>query len=201
MQFNEKLQQLRKSKNMTQEELSEVLFVSRTAVSKWESGRGLPNIDSIKMIADYFSITVDELLSSRDVLTIATEEKVNKSLNFKTIAFGIIDCFTILFLFLPLFAERVDGYIYSVPLISATQILVYVKVIYYVFIGLISTFGVLCLSLITYKNKLWNKIKFYLSILLSIAFTLFFIVTTEQYAAVLAMSGLIIKGFIMIKKM
>lgn len=38
MEFNEKLQELRKQKGLTQEELSEILYVSRTAISKWESG-------------------------------------------------------------------------------------------------------------------------------------------------------------------
>lgn len=38
MEFNEKLQKLRKEQNLTQEELAEKLFVSRTAISKWESG-------------------------------------------------------------------------------------------------------------------------------------------------------------------
>ena len=40
MEFNEKLQELRKQKGLTQEELAEQLYVSRTAISKWESGRG-----------------------------------------------------------------------------------------------------------------------------------------------------------------
>ena len=45
MEFNEKLQELRKQKNLTQEELAEVLFVSRTAISKWESDGAVPEID------------------------------------------------------------------------------------------------------------------------------------------------------------
>ena len=54
MEFNEKLQELRKQKGLTQEELAEMLYVSRAAVSKWESGRGYPNIDSLKAISKFF---------------------------------------------------------------------------------------------------------------------------------------------------
>ena len=53
MEFNEKLQKLRKGKKLTQEELAQDLFVSRTAISKWESGRGYPSIDSLKEISRY----------------------------------------------------------------------------------------------------------------------------------------------------
>lgn len=51
MEFNEKLQQLRTGKNLTQEQLAEQLYVSRTAISKWESGKGYPNIESLKCIS------------------------------------------------------------------------------------------------------------------------------------------------------
>ena len=73
MEFNEKLQELRKRKGLTQEELAEKLYVSRTAVSKWESGRGYPSIDSLKAIAKFFSVTVEELLSSKEMLTMVEE--------------------------------------------------------------------------------------------------------------------------------
>ena len=66
MEFNEKLQELRKGKGLTQEELAQEIFVSRTAVSKWESGRGYPNIDSLKELAAFLSITVDELISPNE---------------------------------------------------------------------------------------------------------------------------------------
>ena len=46
MEFNEKLQELRKQKGLTQEELAEVLFVSRTAISKWEMGISYPDLFS-----------------------------------------------------------------------------------------------------------------------------------------------------------
>ena len=63
MEFNEKLQELRKQRGLTQEELAQALYVSRTAISKWESGRGYPNIESLNTIAKFFAITIDEVLS------------------------------------------------------------------------------------------------------------------------------------------
>ena len=78
MEFNEKLQELRKQKGLTQEELAEVLYVSRTAISKWESGRGYPNIDSLKAISKFFSVSLDDLLSSDAILTIAEDENKQK---------------------------------------------------------------------------------------------------------------------------
>jgi len=62
MEFNEKLQELRKQKQLTQEELAECLYVSRTAISKWESGRGYPSIESLKAISEFFSVSIDDLL-------------------------------------------------------------------------------------------------------------------------------------------
>ena len=75
MEFNEKLQELRKNKGLTQEQLAEALFVSRTAISKWESGRGYPNLDSLKEISRYFSVTIDDLICSEEIIIAAEDEK------------------------------------------------------------------------------------------------------------------------------
>lgn len=80
MEFNEKLQQLRKSRNLTQEQLAEKLYVSRTAISKWESGRGYPSIDSLKEISKFFSISIDGLLSGNELISLAEEDKRNSNL-------------------------------------------------------------------------------------------------------------------------
>ena len=79
MEFNIKLQELRKSRSLTQEELAAALYVSRTAVSKWESGRGLPGIDSLRAIAAYFGITIDELLSGDELLSLADNSAKKES--------------------------------------------------------------------------------------------------------------------------
>ena len=91
MEFHEKLQELRKQKGLTQEELAESLYVSRTAISKWESGRGYPNIDSLKAISKFFSVTIDELLSGEEVLTIAEEDQRQKESILRDMVFGLLD--------------------------------------------------------------------------------------------------------------
>ena len=67
MTFGEKLKKLRKDNEMTQEELAGRLFVTRTAVSKWETDKGYPAIDSLKAISDVFHISLDDLISEDDV--------------------------------------------------------------------------------------------------------------------------------------
>ena len=54
MTIGESIMKKRKDLGLSQEELAEILYVSRTAVSKWESGRGYPNIESLKAISKYF---------------------------------------------------------------------------------------------------------------------------------------------------
>lgn len=91
MEFNEKLQELRKNKNLTQEQLAEMLFVSRTAISKWESGRGYPTIDSLKEISNFFAISLDDLLSREEIFTVAQEDSKQRIYHFRDLVFGLLD--------------------------------------------------------------------------------------------------------------
>ena len=90
MDFSKKLQELRKQKGLTQEELAQKLYVSRTAISKWESGRGYPSIDSLKEIAKFFCVTVDQVLSGEEVLTIAQEYQKQKHSHFRDLVFMVV---------------------------------------------------------------------------------------------------------------
>ncbi len=67
MTFGEKIKKLRNDNNLTQEQLAEKLFVTRTAVSKWETDRGLPSIDTLQEIAKLFGVSLDSLISDDDI--------------------------------------------------------------------------------------------------------------------------------------
>ena len=117
MEFNEKLKALRSSRGLTQEELAEALFVSRTAISKWESGRGYPSIDSLKEISSFFSVTIDELLSGEKLLSIAEKENKSNMQNLCSILIGAIDLFHFLLIVLPLYPKSMKVVIaFSMPL-------------------------------------------------------------------------------------
>lgn len=200
MEFHEKLQELRKNKGLTQEELAEVLFVSRAAVSKWESGRGYPNIDSLKAIAQYFGVTVDQLLSGEQVLTIAQEDRKQQQNRLRDLVFGLLDISVALFFFLPVFAQRGETAIRSVSLLNLTGTAPYLKVCYVVSVSAIILWGIGTLALQGYSGRLWLRYKSGISILLGILGTLLLIVSSQPYAAAFAFVFLIVKVLILIKK-
>ena len=67
MTLGEKIKELRTARGMTQEQLADAVYVTRAAVSKWETGKGYPAIDSLKLIAELFGVSIDELISGDDV--------------------------------------------------------------------------------------------------------------------------------------
>ena len=193
MEFNEKLQELRKNKDLTQDELAEILFVSRTAISKWESGRGYPNIDSLKRIAKFFSVTVDSLLSGDEVLTIAEEDSKQKENSFCDLVFGLLDISVLLYLFLPLFGQKSGEVVQNVSLLSLTGIAPYMKTMYMTLIIVLSVWGVLTLSMQNCSQVLYKRSKIVVSLLLSAGGVLLFIISPQPYAAAFMFVILLIK--------
>ena len=199
MEFHEKLKELRKNRGLTQEELAEALYVSRTAISKWESGRGYPSIDSLKEISGYFSVSIDDLLSGEKLLLIA--EKENKS-NIRTLCdliFGMADVSFFMLIILPLYPNTVNGFIYSVNLLAYEDITSMNRLIYWISYITLILIGIVKVFLTTLRIEKYRRIMTRFSMLLNILMVLFLAMAREAYAITLAFMILVIKGVLLIK--
>ena len=199
MEFNEKLKELRSSRGLTQEELAEVLFVSRTAVSKWESGRGYPSIDSLKEISTFFSVTIDELLSGEKLISIAKKENTSNIHSLCSILIGFIDLFHFLLIVLPLYPNSMKGYIASVNLFGYIETSVFNRMVYWGLFFLLMVSGVIEIIVSKLKIEKVNKIIFIFSIVLSIVVVLFLALAAETYATALAFLLLVLKAGLYMK--
>ncbi|MEY8315629.1 helix-turn-helix domain-containing protein [Adlercreutzia muris] len=81
MKFNERLMALRKKWGLSQEELGFELGVSRQTVSKWESGQSYPDFQRLVLLADYFDISLDELVRGLDVGDVRALNESEKQLS------------------------------------------------------------------------------------------------------------------------
>lgn len=200
MELNEKLQELRKQRGLTQEELAQALYVSRTAISKWESGRGYPNIESLMTIAKVFGVTIDELLSGDELLTIAEEDNRQKGQHLRDLVFGLLDCSVAMFFFLPFFGEKTGGVIREVSLLSLSGVSSWLRTAYFaVVIGIILC-GVLTLALQNCRQAFWDRSKNQISLLINAVGTLLFMVSLQPYTATFLFVFLAIKVLMLIKK-
>lgn len=200
MEFNEKLQELRKQEGLTQEELAEILFVSRTAVSKWESGRGMPSIESLKAISKFFAVTLDDLLSSEELLVIAEDDHKQKEMHIRDMIYGLLDCSMALLFLLPFFGQKVNGAIQEVSLLALTEIQLYLKVLYLVIVIGMTALGVLTLALPNSNCAFWIQNKSKVSLLANAIGVFLFIISQQPYAAVFVFAFLIIKALMLIKR-
>ena len=194
MEFGEKLQMLRKSKGMTQEELAQALYVSRTAVSKWESGRGYPGIDSLKEIASYFSVTIDELLSGEKIISIAEKENRANIRRLCSLVFGITDLLSIVLIVLPLYPKAVDGFVYAVNLMDYTQTSVLNRSVFWIMFIALALTGAATILLTRFQAERRQNAVALGSMLLGSFAVIFLALAGETYAVVTAFLLLLIKG-------
>ena len=191
MEFNEKLQDLRKQRGITQEELAQALYVSRTAISKWESGRGYPNLDSLKAIAAYFGVTVDALLSGEELLTVAAEQTRTATADLRNQVCSLLDLCVLVLLFLPFFGESDGTVIREVSLLALTHIALYMRVAYFAVIIITVLFGIVSL-VVNLKHH------YVFSVVCSGVGVLLFILSPQPYAAALLFVFLLIKMLLLV---
>ena len=200
MEFGEKLQELRKSRGLTQEELAEELYVSRTAVSKWESGRGYPSIDSLKEISRFFSVSIDDLLSGEKLLSIAEKENKTRIQSMCDSLFGIMDLLSLILIVLPLYPHTVDGYVYSVNLFSYRETTILNRMVYWaIFLSLV-LIGAMKLLLVQLRTGKNQKVITSASMVLSIGAVVYLALAGETYAVTVAFILLLNKGMLLFRK-
>ena len=198
MEFNEKLQELRKSRSLTQEELAEALFVSRTAISKWESGRGYPSIDSLREISRYFSVTIDDLICSEEMISVAENEKKEFADKSLSLICNAMDILLAILLFIPAFGNGPDSS-ETVSLFGLTGITPWVKNVFIVMIATAILNGICGVIIANFNKPVWNKHRLITGVILSILTVIVLIATKQPYAGIVCFARLVIKGFLIIK--
>lgn len=201
MEFNERLQGLRRREGLTQEELAGRLNVTRAAVSKWESGRGYPAVDSLKAISRCFSVSLDELLASDDALGVAQAEACEQVRRVRDVVFGLLDCSMLLLAVLPIFGLHADGGVQSVQLFSLVgEKALYVLIVYACLIAAASLLGIASLSLRAFGRNVGCHTRTVASCALGCAAVLAFIATQQPYAATFTFALCLIKAFMLVKR-
>lgn len=200
MEFHEKFQKLRKDRGLTQEELAEALFVSRTAISKWESGRGYPSIDSLKEISKFFSVSIDELLSGDQLISIAEKENKSNLSNLCDRLLGFVDFFSLMLIFLPLYPKPVNGHIYAVNLLAYVDHDTPIIAIYWVLFIALTVIGIAKILMSYFKFEKGKRLVSFLSVGFSVFAVLFLAMAKEPYAITVAFLLLLIKGGLIYKQ-
>ena len=198
MEFKDKMQRLRNDNKLTQEQLAEKLYVSRTSIS-WESGKGYPNIDTLKDIAKLFNVTIDELLSSHEIIDIAKQENLLNIKRINNLTYGLLDIVSILLILLPLYAQKANDFIYSVPLKNTSDLNSNIKILIIIILAFMTLIGIVELLLNFMKNKKIQKNINILSLLVQSFATLFFIASRQTYLTLITFVILIIKGILLFR--
>ncbi len=195
MEFSEKLRKLRKEKSLTQEELAEALYVSRTAVSKWESGRGYPSIDSLRELSRFFSVSIDELICPDEIIEAAADEKRAFVNSYRSLICGALDMLLAVLLFIPAFGNGADSTA-TVALLELTGVSSWLKATFVAIICAVVLEGACSLVASKLDAQTWGKRLLVAGMVLSVAAVMVFIMSRQPYAGIVCFALLTIKGFL-----
>ncbi|MBR0403641.1 MAG: helix-turn-helix transcriptional regulator [Eggerthellaceae bacterium] len=195
MEFSEKLQELRKARSLTQEELAEALYVSRTAVSKWESGRGYPSIDSLKELSRFFSVSIDELICPDEIIAAAADEKRAFADRYRSLICGALDVLLAVLLFVPAFGNGADSTA-TVALFDLAGVSPWLKSVFVALVCIIVLEGACSLVVANLDKPTWSKRLLAVGMILSVVAVAVFIACRQPYAGIICFALLVIKGFL-----
>ena len=94
MEFKDKLKSLREEKKLTQENLANEIYVSRSAVARWEAGLGIPSTDSVRLLCEFFKVSKEELFPNDKAEELLVDK--NKKIKKHKVGFIIMLCITLL---------------------------------------------------------------------------------------------------------
>lgn len=199
MEFNEKLQELRKARNLTQEELAGAIFVSRTAVSKWESGRGYPSIESLKELSRFFSVSIDELISPDEVVIAAERDKRKFVGRSTSLICGMLDIMLVLLLFMPAFGNGPDDPS-AISLLALFGTSPWLKAVFVVVVVSATICGLCEVFVSHYDKSYWSRALLATGTALSVACVAVFIAARQPYAAIFSFALLVAKSLLLIQR-
>ena len=197
MQFHEKLKSCRLAEGWTQEQLAERVCVSRVTVSKWETGRGFPNLGSLQQLASLFRLSIDELLSTNELVAIARSEVEHTTEESQTLMFGLLDFVVVLLLALPLFN---NGKAISASLIDFVPISSFLQPMLVTAIVAIALFGVAELALQHRLFQTWSRRMHGISLLLSLMLLVLFVSCRQPYHCMYVLGLLVAKALFLLKR-
>lgn len=194
MELSEKIQKLRKERGLTQEQFAAQLFVSRTAVSKWETGRGTPSMESLQLIAKMCAVTLDELLQADEIIAVAENENKENINRFAFCINGVFDAAAVLGLILPLYKTEANGLFYSVPLYQYTGRLV---ALYWLFPIAMALCGIVQILISKSECDKFKDRMNLLGLLLNAGAVFVLILSGQPYPAVMFFTLLLVRGAVM----
>ncbi|MBQ7284342.1 MAG: XRE family transcriptional regulator, partial [Oscillospiraceae bacterium] len=137
--------------------------------------------------------------SGDELLSVAEADSRQKENRIRDIVFAMLDLSTALLFFLPFFADKTDGAVQTASLLGLVYIAPYLKTAYFAAVAAVILCGILTIVLQNCTDSFWLKNKSKISVLLTTALTLLFIISQQPYAAVFLFVFLAIKVLMLVK--
>lgn len=140
------------------------------------------------------------MLSGDALLFIAEKDNKTRERKLYDFIMEMIDVCSFMFIILPLYPKVIDGYIYSVNLISYAETTSHNILVYWIMFSVLILLGTIKLILIKYMPEKSTKIFSDISVVLNVLIVMFLIISRQAYASVLMVMILIIKMILLLKK-